>query len=815
MFEALWSDVRFAVRTLRKNAGFSVVAVATLALGIGANTAIFSLVDHVILRPLAYRDSGRLYVIHEHLSGVFAKVPPLMPVNAMHFTEWRKNLRSFDQMALISGISLNLTGTGEPQRLNGARVSWNAFAMLGVRPLLGRTFLREEDAPGREHEVILNYGLWKSRFAGDLNVIGRKILLDGEPYQIIGVLPASFHFPKLSQLFAMEIAEQRPEIWRPFALRPDEMDELGDFNYACIARLKPGASVAQAQGELNALQAELAKRIPYHVNFSAVMVPLERQITSRVRTGLELILGAVTLLLLIACVNLANLLLARGTVRKRELAIRSAIGASGGRLLRQLMAESLTLALAGGVLGIAVAYAAMRVIVAQAPLDVPRIEEVAIDGRVLLFTLGVSIIAGVLFGLIPAWSAAREDPQEAMKASGRGTTEARGTARMRSMLVATEVGLSTICLVSGGLLLHSFVNLLNVDRGFQVERLVTVDLDLPGNRYPSQEKRAAMLHALLERVRAFPDVRDVAVANRIPLTGEGNNNVVMAAGMNLPLTQRPLADIRTVSPDFFRTIGISLRAGRAFTDGDHSRAVGLVSAITAAKLWPGQNPLGRELVMGDDDKHPIQVLGVVGDVRGASLDKEPVMTVYIPYWQRGNDNVTLVVKTPVSESAAAREIRSAILQVDAELPVEHFQTMTERLEESVAQRRFQMDLVMLFAMCALLLASLGIYGVVAYSVAQRTNEIGIRMTLGAERVSIGRMVLRQGLRPVAIGLGIGVVGSLALGRALASLLFNVRVADPLTIASVTAVLLLVATGAVMAPALRATRVNPIEALRYE
>lgn len=322
-------------------------------------------------------------MIHEHLSGVFANIAPLMPVNAMHFGEWRKNLRSFDQMALIGGLSLNLTGTGEPQRLNGARVSWNVFAMLGVRPLLGRTFLQEEDAPGREHEVILNYGLWKSRFAADPNVIGRKILLDGEPYQVIGVLPASFHFPKLSQLFAMEIAEQRPEIWRPFALRPDEMEDLGDFNYACIARLKPGASIAQAQGELNALQAELAKRIPFHVSLSAVMVPLERQITSRVRTGLELILGAVMMLLLIACVNLASLLLARGTVRKREMAIRSAIGASAGRLLRQMLAESLTLALSGGAMGIAIAYAAVRMIVAQAPLDVPRIEEVGIDWRVL------------------------------------------------------------------------------------------------------------------------------------------------------------------------------------------------------------------------------------------------------------------------------------------------------------------------------------------------------------------------------------------------------------------------------------------------
>ena len=596
--ERLLQDLHFGIRTLRKNAVFSMVTIATLALGIGANTAIFSLVDHVIFRPLAYRNAERLYAIHEHLSGAFAKVPPMIPVNGAHFTEWRKSLRSFDEMALLGGISMNLTGTGEPQRLNGARVSWNLFDLLGVRPLLGRIFLQQEDAVGKDHEVILSYSLWKSRFAGDPDVIGRKMLLDGEPYEIIGILPATFRFPRLSQLFAMDLAEQRPEFWKPFALQKDEMEAVGDFNFACIARLNRNASAAQAQTELNALQAELAKQVPFHVNFSAVMVPLDRQVTSRARTGLELSLAAVTLLLLIACVNLASLLLARGTVRKREMAIRIAIGASRARLFLQILTENLTLALIGGAVGIAVAYAAVRAIVAYAPVDVPRIEEVGIDRQVLLFTLGISIFAGILFGLMPAWNAAREDPQDAMKTGGRESTEARSSGRVRSVLVGVEVCLSATCLVLGGLLLHSFAKLLKVDRGFEVQNLVTVDLELPGNRFPTEERRAIVLKALIDRIQELPDVKQAAVANRVPLTGEGENGVVDAAGTTAPLTQRPLADIRAVSPNYFRTIGIGLQSGRVFTDGDRTRAVALIignhctenlagteSARTRVDLW--------------------------------------------------------------------------------------------------------------------------------------------------------------------------------------------------------------------------------------
>ena len=663
--------------------------------------------------------------------------------------------------------------------------------------------------------MVLNYDLWKSRFGGDPGVIGRKILLDGEPYEIIGVLPKTFRLPKLSQLFAMDLPEERARFWKPFALRKEELSQLGDFNFACIARLKPSAGFFQAQQELNALQTNIAKRAPIHITLSAAMVPLIEQITQRVRSGLELVFGAVTLLLLLTCVNLASLLLARATARRTEMAIRSAIGASATRLLRQMLAESLTLALAGGALGIAVAYAAARVIVAVAPLDVPRLEDVRIDGHVLLFTFAISVMAGILFGLMPARSAAREDAQQAMRAGGRGSTEVRAAWRSRSFLIGAEVCLSAMCLVGAGLLVHSFVKLLSVDKGFQTSRLITADVEFPEKSYPNKEKRSAALETILNRLRELPDAESAAAIDRIPLSGEGNNNVFTGADHIVPLGERPLGDMRAVSPDYFRAFGIPLQAGRTFRDADRSHPVALLSVLAAEKLWPGKNPIGREIVLGDDEKNRIQILGVVRDVRGASLDKQPTMTVYLPYWLRSDSDMTFVLKTSVSASAASRELRAAVRQVDAELPLEHFQSMAERLNESVAQRRFQTQLVTLFAICALLLASLGIYGVVAYSVAQRTSEIGIRMTLGAGKSSIASMVLNQSLRPVMAGLAVGLMSSLAVSRELEALLFDVRPADPLALLGVVALLAAVSIAAMLIPTIRATRVNPVEALRYQ
>jgi predicted permease len=574
------NDLRFAGRMLRKDWGFHGIVIATLALGIGSNTAIFSVVDGVILRPLAYRKSQQLVVVHEVVPR-FSNIAPMIPVNAMHFLEWRKTAHSFSELALIGGTTFNLTGSGEPERIPASRVSPSLFPMLGIQPRLGRTFLNEEDQAGRDRVVVINEELWKQRFDADPNMIGRKIILDGNPYEIVGILPAGFHFPKLSQLFALTIAADQPQIWKPFGLRDEEKDEMGDFNYVCIARLGPDVSQAQALSELNVIQGNIAGRLPEKIELRGAMVPLQEQITGRARTGLVLMLAAVGAVLLIGCVNIANLLLARATTRRREIAIRSAIGASSGRLVRQMLVESLLLSGLGGLAGVMVAYGAIRVILASAPADLPRLDEIHLDGRVFLFTMGISVLAGLLFGFLPAWRFGQSDPQEAMQSGARGATVAKGSGRLRSLLVTLEVGLSAMCLVAGGLLLHSFFNLLSVDRGFETQRVVTVTVNLPSSRYPNLEKRAVFLRTVLDHVRVLPGVTSAGVSNMLPLVGEGGNNLIAPEGTKLPLMERPLADVRQVSPDYFRTLGIPLRAGRLFNDADRGRNVALVSPLTA------------------------------------------------------------------------------------------------------------------------------------------------------------------------------------------------------------------------------------------
>jgi len=810
----LIGDLRFALRLLTRNPGFSVVAIATLALGIGANTAIFSVVDHVLLRPLPYRDSDRLYVVHEVVPK-FAHVAPLVPVNAMHFREWRRHVRSFDRMALIGGVALNLTGTGDPERLAGARVSPALFAMLGVRPQLGRLFVEAEDRPGRDAVVVIDHELWKLRFGADPRVLGRKVVLDGRPYEVIGVLPPDFRFPKLASLYAMTIAEARPQIWKPFALKDDELEAMGDFNYACIVSLTPAVSLAQAAAELGAAQKTISDTVGEHIELLASLVPLQDQITGRSRTGLHLLLGAVGVVLLIGCVNIANLLLAQTTGRRREIAIRSAIGASGARLVRQMLVESLVLSLIGGAGGVFVSYTAVEAIRLWAPIDLPRLDEVAVDARVLLFGVALSVAAGLLCGLLPALRFARADPQDAMKAGARGTTASPRHARVRTLLVAGEIALSTVCLSAAGLLLQSYVKLLAVDAGFDAQQVVTVEINLPPLRYSDLPRRSALLRSALDAVRMVPGVTSVGVSNQLPLGGEGGNNLVAPEGFTGSFTDRPLADIRQVNPDYFRTLGVPLRSGRVFAEADRAYPVALVSALAAERLWPGQDPVGKRMQMGGDDTPLLQVIGVVGDVRGISLDKAPTMTVYVPYWQRFQSQAVLAVRTPLDTGVVASDVRLALRRIDPELPIPAFRTMQDIVSVSVAERRFQTELVMLFGLVAALLASLGIYGVVSYSVAQRTGELGIRMALGAVPAGLRWLMLRQCLVPVAAGLACGLAASAMTGRLLSSLLFGVRAVDPVTITAVALGSSAIAAVAGYIPARRATRVDPVVALRQE
>ena len=811
----LANDLRYALRMIRRNPGFSFLAIATLAFCIGVNTAIFSVFDGVLLRPLGYGDEGRLVTVHEVVPK-FSHLAPRIPVNAMHFIEWRKDIRAFEQIALIGPIGMDLTGSGQPERISGARVSPSLFPMLGARTQLGRAFLESEDQPGRDDVVVLSNELWHRRFASDPNIVGHKVLLDGRPFEVIGVLSSDFHFPKLNQLYAMTIAADRAEFYKPFALKPDEMDTMGDFNYACIARLRRGVTIRQALDELNAAQAQLASRASEKVELLGALVPLADQITGRSRKGLELVLAAVGLVLLIGCVNIANLLLARATSRKRELAIRSALGAGTKRLLRQLLIESLLLAGAGGALGVAIAWGVLRVILARAPVDLPRLEEVHLDTPVLLFAVAISLFAAVLFGLLPAWRLSRIDPQEGMQ-TARGSTETQGSGRLRGVLVGLEVGLSTLCLIAGGLLVHSFVKLLETDRGFTAQQhVVTVNLSLPQTRYHGEPEKARFVRSLLDSVRNLPGVLSVGASNMLPLSGEGGNNLISVEGTTLPFMERPLVDIRGVNTEYFETMGIPLKHGRIFEESDRERKVALLSALTAERLWPGQNPLGKRFKVGDPDGPFVEVTGVVGDVRTVGLDRPPGMTIYLPYWQgHAWGGPALAVRTVMNPVALAPAIRDAIHHIDSDLPVPQFQTMEQIIDESVSQRRFQMSLILLFGAAALILACLGIYGVVSYSVASRTNEMGVRLALGASAPAILRMVLGQAMAPVLLGLCGGLAASLGAGRLMAGLLYGVTPNDAATIASVVFTLAAVAAIASLIPARRATQVEPVRALRYE
>jgi predicted permease len=807
-------DFRYALRALGRNPGYAAIVILILAAGIGANTAMFSLVDGVLLRALPFHEPEQLYAIQEAVPK-FANIAPDFPVNAMHFLEWRKRWTAAEQISLIDGRTFNLTSGGEPERVNAARVSANLFPMLGVQPELGRGFLEEEDHPGRDQVVLLSDGIWRRRFHADPNVLGQKVILNDKPFEVIGVMPAGLKMPRLSQLQSMHIEDADPEIWKPLAVSDDELELMGDFNFGCIVRLKKGVSASRALDELNALEADLIRTLPEKMELRAKMSPLQQQMTGRSRSGLLLLLSAVGAVLLIVCVNIANLMLARATGRRREFAIRAAVGASTRRLLRQMLTESLVVAAIGGALGIALAYGALDLILTNAPLDIARLNEVRIDGRVLAVACGLTLLSALLFGLLPAWRSSRVDPQEGMRSSGRSFSESRHSGRMRAVLVALEVGLSTVCLAAAGLLLNSFVRLMHVDKGFDAEQVISVEMYLSGTRYSDDKKRSEFLRKTLEAVAPLPGVTATGVVNILPLGGEGNNNLLVLDGVNLPLFERPLVDMRSVNGDYFHAMGIPLRAGRTFDESDRKHGVALIGESTARKTWPGENPIGKKFHFGETSAPLLEVIGVAGDVRGNGLQKVPQQVVYLPYWYRGRSANSLVVRTGMDPKAIAGAVRAELRKLDPELPVPQYRTMQDIVSASVSERRFQLTLVLVFAGIALVLACLGIFGVVSYTVAQRRGEMGIRLALGATAGNLRSLVVRQGLAPVVIGLACGIGGALALGRVMQGLLFGVNASDPWTLAGVSFLLIGVAAAACYIPAARVSRADPLSALRYE
>ena len=814
--ETLLQDMRFALRMLRKSPGFTAAAVLTLALGIGANTAIFSMVNSILLRPLAFRQPQQLYLIREIIPQM-TKFYPTFPANFPDFLIWQKEAHSFAEIALAEDKSFDVTGLGPAEVVDGGQASANLFDVLGERPALGRTFLPEEDQPGHDHVLILTDPFWRSHFHADTSILGKTISLNGAPYQVVGVLPPSFHFPSGDQLGALTGFDPNLAFFKPLGLNPKDWDLLGEFDFAAIGRLKPGVTPGQALAELNVIQAQIAKQAKEHLDLRAQILPLEGQVVGSARRGLFLLLAAVGAVLLIVCVNLANLLLARVPRRMHEAALRTALGASRARLMRQMLTESLLLGILGGAFGIWLATFAVHWLVATAPQTIPRLSEVTLDGRVLWFAATLSIVTGVFFGILPAWRAARAEPQEALKSGGTATTENRRTRRLRQALISVEVGLSTLLLILAGLLTASLVHLLRVNAGFDVQNVLAADVDLPPQSYSHEAIVLNFYDKALAGVRAVPGVISAAWVNRLPLEGQEQVSNVELPGMQDSLS--PLANYRTVSPGYFATMHIPFIAGRDFTDADRGHLVVIVSQNLASRFWPGQSAVGKQVIIGWGGNKVAQVIGVVDDVRAAGLDTAPLLMVYCVPGPKGEPNApmaaSIVLRTAMNPAGAASAVRSVIRNIDADVPITALRPLTQVVSQSVDTQRFQMSLALLFAGCALFLASLGIFGVVAYSVEQRRHELGIRMALGAQFSDLRGMVLRQGMTPVLAGLAAGIVVALFAGRLMKSFLFGVSAFDPLTVSCVAGVIIVVALLACYIPARRATRVDPMVALRYE
>jgi predicted permease len=810
-------DVGYGVRILRKSPAFTVIAILTLAIGIGANTAIFSMVNSVLLRPLAYHDPQQLYLVREIIPELSSTYPTL-PANLRNFRTWQSECHSFDSVAIVESFNMTLTGFGETEELSGARASANLFDVLGVAPQLGRTFLPQEDAPGSDQVIILTDSFWRDRFHADPGILGRSVTLDGKTYQVVGVLPASFRFPKGAQLGALSEFAPRTNYFKPLGLNPGDFSPFGEFDFAAIARLKPGVSAENALAELNVVQARIAKDAKQRFGLRAELTPLESEVVGPARRGLLLLLAGVGAVLLIVCMNIANLLLVRIPVRMREAAIRTALGASRGRLVRQLLTESALLSLTGGVLGIALAYFGLRWLVAAAPADLPRLDEVHVDARVLWFTVFVSLLTGILFGALPAWRVAHAEPQHALKAGAITTTESRPARRLRESLIGFEVGVGTLLLIIAGLLTTSMFRLLNVNKGFATENVLAIDVNLPPQDYTKPEQKEGFYDAVLARALALPGVTSAGWISRLPLEGQEQVDDIGVPGRAAD-SQAPIANYRYVSPGYFQSIGISLRQGRVIEQADRDHHVAVISESVANKIWPGENPLGKQFNPGGDQRPLTEVIGVVADIRTVALDEPPLLMVYLPVGPTSRNwsgaHASLVVRAAIAPAALGTAVRGVIQSVDSGVPILHLRPMGDIVSESVGVRRFQMVLASLFAFFALLLAALGIYGVVGYSVAQRRQELGIRMAFGAHGSDLRNLVLLQGMAPVIVGWAAGVVASLVVARLIQGLLFGVTTQDPLTIATVTVAVLLTGALACYVPAARTVKLDPMTALRYE
>ena len=822
--ENLFQDFRYAFRMLRKNPGFSLIAITAIAISIGANSAIFSVVNSVLLNPMPYKDPAGLVRIW----GKFDKEGiPKNWISQPELLDLQSQCDSFDGLAAFQDSGANLTGTGDPIRLNTVYTNASLFPILGVQAVAGRTFSEDEDQPGRNRVVLISNKLWRNRFGGDPGVVGQTIGLNGENHTILGVMPPGFSYPA------------QDDLWVPLAIDKSKLDNRGNHGLEVIARRKAGVSNQQASTDLE--RVALALQEQYPLNYSATsgwglyLVPMLDEAVGSIRPALYALIGAVLFVLLIACANVANLLLARSTVREKEIAVRAALGARRGRLIRQLLTESVLLASAGGLLGVALAYAGIRAFVAFGPRDIPRIEEISLDWRVLVFSLALTLVTGIVFGLAPALHTSKPELHDSLKEGARGSTLGRN--RLRSALVLAEVALALVLLVGAGLMLRSFTRLLDHNLGYRTDHLLTLRLSPSSTRYTEPAQVIAFYRQLLDRIKVLPGVESAGAVSHLPLSGSYTSGSVgledQSAGEGLqrfrgyPYFE---ADRRVATPDYFNALGIKLIKGRLFTDADNDKAprVVLVDDSFEKRFWPDTGALGKRVSVGFDSATQQvrwgEIVGVVGHVNHYGIDQvkqyglkfEGREQIYFPLEQsQFAQRMFLAIHTSSDPLSLTTAVRSEVTSLDADQPIYQIKTMDDLLSDAVAQRRLNMLLFVGFSSIALVLAVVGIYGVLSYSVTQRTHEIGIRMALGAQQNSVLALVVRQGMKLVAIGLAAGLVTAFAVTRLMASLLFAVSPTDLLTFAMISLILAGVALLACLIPARRASRVDPIIALRYE
>jgi predicted permease len=808
--EQLLADIRFGLRMLRKNPGFTAVAILTLALGIGTNAAVFSVVYAVLLRPLPYREPSRLVVLHETTPKVGD-----VSVSFPNFLDWRAASHSFSQMAAVASVDFNLAGVTQPENISGDAVSPNFLSMIGIRPFLGRDFDASEEKPGTAPVLLLSYALWQSHLGGDPNAVGKTITLDGRSFTIVGVLPPNYRSLDMTDVM-LPIG-----VWA--TNNADAIKERGDRgDMVVIGRLAPGVAFGQARAEMEGIAARLAKDYPgSNDQFSVTLQPIRQAFVGDMKTAILVLFGAVLFVLLIACANVANLFLVRGSSRTKEIALRIAFGASRGRIIRQMLTESFILACVGGVVGVALALGGIRGMAQLISADMLSGAAVNLNGAVLLFVAAVVALATFIFGLAPALHSTKPNVQSELKEGGRTSSGGVAQNRLRGVLAVAEISLALILLIGAGLMMKSLYRLLQVDPGFRPARVLTMGMDLRTQLYSQDPAVLNFWQQLIDRVSALPGVQSAAVGTAIPLTNSHGRSDITIEGMALPTPGNyPHPDVHVVSPEYVATLGIPLLRGRTFTDQDNEKAplAGMINAMVAHRFFPNEDPIGKRFMFGHPSSDPPKwytIVGVVSDTRLYGLANPARLEVYLSFRQNPRNSMALVVKSGADPASLTSAVREAVQSIDKDQPVFAISTMEELVRNSVATRRMTLVLLGLFSGLALVLGAIGIYGVISYSVAQRTHEIGIRMALGAPRSGVFRLVVGEGLKLAGVGIAIGIAAAFGLARLMSSLLFGISATDFETFAGVALLLALVAMLACYVPARRAMRVDPTVALRYE